>query len=77
MIDEIQITIGLFNEVFFMTCMICSLGMSFIGLVFSYLILREFKIANNKQPCKFNEKYLKSLVDKIDKVIVSDKVENA
>lgn len=77
MIENLHITIGLFNEVFFMTYIACSLGMSFIGLVFSYLILKEFKIANNKQPCKFNEKYLKSLVDKIDKVIVSDKVESA
>ena len=46
------------------------------GLTLSYLILMEFKTANAKQPCKFNEKLLKDLIAKIDKVIVTDKVEN-
>jgi len=51
-----------------------SLGLELIGLCLSALILREFKIANRKEPCKISEKWLKTLVEKIDKVIISDKL---
>lgn len=53
------------------------LGISAISLVISILILQEIRLANQKEACKFNERLLKNLIDKIDKVIVSDKVESA
>lgn len=72
--NEVEITLTLISESVFMSYISLSLLMSFIGLIISYLILREFKTANKKQPCKFSEKLLRDLIAKIDKVLVSDKI---
>lgn len=74
MSNEVEVTLTLINESVFMSYIHLSLVMSCIGLIISYLILREFKIANQKEPCKFSEKLLRDLIHKIDKVMVTDKV---
>ena len=74
MINEVEVTLTLINESVFMSYIILSLIMSCIGLIISYLILKEFKIANQKEPCKFSEKLLRDLINKIDKVLVPDKI---
>jgi hypothetical protein len=74
MSNEVEFTFAIINESVFMSYIIVSLIMSFIGLLISYLILREFKIANQKEPCKFSEKLLRDLITKIDKVMITDKV---
>jgi hypothetical protein len=71
--NEVEITFTLMSESVFMSYIIISLVMSFMGLLISYLILREFKIANQKEPCKFSEKLLRDLINKIDKALVPDK----
>jgi hypothetical protein len=72
--NEVEFTFAVINESVVMSYIIISLTMSFLGLLISYLILREFKIANQKEPCKFSEKLIRDLITKIDKVLVTDKI---
>lgn len=58
-----------------MNCGFIYLILSFVSVVISILILQEIRMANKKEACKFNERLLKNLIDKIDKVIVNDKID--
>lgn len=60
-----------------MNCGFIYMAISMASLIVNILILMEFKVANNKQECKFTEKHLRSLVDKIDKVLTHDKIGNS
>ena len=51
-----------------------SLGFQLVSILLAYCILIELKISNCKEPSRNNDRYLKQLIDKIDKVIVSDKI---
>lgn len=50
---------------------VCLQLTSIIILVF---ILYEIKVSNRKESCRNNDRYMKQLIDKIDKAIVSDKL---
>ena len=50
-----------------------SLFLSVATLIVSYLILQEFK-ASNRKDCCLSDKAIRELIDRIDKVLGTDKV---
>jgi|GEM_PF-6611279 hypothetical protein len=51
-----------------------SLFISFLGVIFSYLIWREFKIANERNHSMVSERSIRDLINRIDKMMGNDKV---
>lgn len=74
MSDEFNIVEYILQGDYVMESFGLSLFVSFLGVVFSYLIWREFKIANERNHSMVSERAIRDLINRIDKMMGNDKV---